>query len=81
MPRRRADPRLQFVLISFAVSCPVLPRVPFNGAELQPQLEEEARAIFAVPKNLRMDNANCTVWLGKLLKFYFQTLYLLRLQV
>ena len=68
--RQRADPRVHFALNCSAVSCPVLPRVPFNGAELERQLEKETRAFFAVPTNFRIDSANRTVWLSEILKFY-----------
>ncbi len=68
--RRRADPRVHFALNCSAVSCPVLPRVPFTGAELEMQLEKETRAFFAVPTNFRIDSANRTVWLSEILKFY-----------
>jgi hypothetical protein len=68
--RRRADPRVHFALNCSAVSCPVLPRVPFTGAELERQLEKETRAFFAVPENFRIDSTHRTVWSSEILKFY-----------
>jgi hypothetical protein len=68
--RSRADPRVHFALNCSAVSCPILPRVPFTGAELDRQLEKETRAFFAVPENFRIDSATRTVWLSEILKFY-----------
>jgi hypothetical protein len=68
--RRRADPRVHFALNCSAVSCPVLPRIPFTGAELNSQLEKGTRAFFAAPANLRIDSVNRNVWLSEILKFY-----------
>ena len=68
--RGRADPRVHFALNCSAVSCPVLPRVPFSAVNLDAQLEMETRAFFARPENFRIDAPNRTVWLSEILKFY-----------
>ena len=68
--RSRADPRVHFALNCSAVSCPVLPRLPFTAANLDAQLETETRAFFAKPENFRIDAVNRTVWLSEILKFY-----------
>jgi hypothetical protein len=68
--RSRADPRVHFALNCSAVSCPVLPRVPFTANGLDGELEKETRAFFAAPENFRIDTANRTVWLSEILKFY-----------
>lgn len=70
LARRHGEPRVHFALNCSAVSCPVLPRVPFTGAGLNSELEREARAFFAAPGNFRVDAATGTVWLSELLKFY-----------
>ena len=68
--RSRADPRVHFALNCSAVSCPVLPRLPFTAVDLDRQLEAETRAFFAKPENFRIDAASRTVWLSEILKFY-----------
>jgi Protein of unknown function, DUF547 len=68
--RSRRDPRVHFALNCSAVACPVLPRRPFTGAELDAELEAAAVAFFARPENLRVDDATRTVWLNEILDFY-----------
>lgn len=68
--RARNDPRVHFALNCLAVSCPVLPRVPFAAGTLDAELERETRAFFARPENFRIDVAARTVWLSELLNFY-----------
>jgi hypothetical protein len=68
--RARNDPRVHFALNCSAVSCPVLPRVPFSAENLDAELERETRAFFARPQNFRIDAAQRTVWLSALLDFY-----------
>jgi hypothetical protein len=71
-PHTRAigDPRVHFALNCSALSCPVLPREPFDAATLDAQLERETRAFFARPDVMRVDAAQRTVWLSELLAFY-----------
>ena len=68
--RSRNDPRVHFALNCLALSCPVLPRVPFTAEALDAELERETRAFFARPENFRIDAANATLWLSELLDFY-----------
>jgi hypothetical protein len=68
--RARDKPRVHFALNCSAVSCPVLPRIPFTAQNLDAELERETRAFFARPENFRIDAANRTVWLSELLNFY-----------
>ena len=68
--RARGDPRIHFALNCSAVSCPVLPRVPFTAANLDAELERETRAFFARSTNFRVDAATRTVWLSEILDFY-----------
>ncbi len=68
--RARADPRVHFALNCSAVSCPVLPRVPFGGKTIDVELERESKAFFARPENLRVDSATHTVWFNEILSFY-----------
>lgn len=68
--RARNDPRVHFALNCSAVSCPVLPRVPFTADALDAELERETRAFFARQENFRVDAEQRTVWLSELLDFY-----------
>ena len=71
-PTTRAlnDPRVHFALNCSAVSCPVLPRVPFTAEALDAELERETQAFFAREENFRIDAGQRTVWLSELLNFY-----------
>jgi Protein of unknown function, DUF547 len=64
------EPRIHFALNCSAVSCPVLPRTPFSADKLDEELDKEARAFFARPDNLRIDDAQRTVFFNEILKFY-----------
>jgi hypothetical protein len=68
--RAQNDPRVHFALNCSAVSCPVLPRVPFSAETLDADLERETRVFFAQPQNFRVDVAHRTLWLSELLNFY-----------
>jgi hypothetical protein len=68
--RARGLPEVHFALNCSAVSCPVLPRVPFTGRALAQQFDREAKAFFARPENFRIDAATRSVWLSEILKFY-----------
>jgi hypothetical protein len=68
--RKLGEPRIHFALNCSAVSCPVLPRVPFTAGGLQAELERETRAFFARPQNLRIAHAERTVYFNEILKFY-----------
>ena len=61
---------MHFALNCSALSCPVLPRVPFTAEALDAELERETRAFFDRPENFRIDAANATLWLRELLDFY-----------
>jgi Protein of unknown function, DUF547 len=68
--RKLDEPRIHFALNCSAISCPVLPRTPFTAAGLDEELNREARAFFARPENLRIDNGQRTVFFNEILKFY-----------
>lgn len=68
--RKLNDPRVHFALNCSAVSCPVLPRVPFTAVNLNDELDRETRQFFARPQNLRVDAAARTVYFNEILKFY-----------
>ncbi len=68
--RKLNDPRVHFALNCSAVSCPILPRLPFTVAHLNSELDRETRQFFARPQNLRVDAATRTVYFNEILKFY-----------
>jgi Protein of unknown function, DUF547 len=68
--RKLNEPRIHFALNCSAVSCPVLPRVPFTADKLDDELDRETRAFFAKPENLRIDDSKRTVIFNEILKFY-----------
>lgn len=68
--RPLGDPRVHFALNCLSVSCPRLPREPFLPERLDEQLEREARAFFADPRNLQVDPAREEVRVSAILQFY-----------
>ena len=68
--RKLNEPRVHFALNCSAVSCPVLPRVPFASDNLDAQLEGETQKFFARRENLRLDTGKRTVFVNEILRFY-----------
>ena len=68
--RKLGEPRVHFALNCSAVSCPVLPRAVFTATGLDQELERETRSFFAQASNLRIDDAQRTVFFNEILKFY-----------
>lgn len=68
--RALKEPRIHFALNCMSVGCPRLPRVPFALASLDRQLDTETRRFFSEERNLRVDDANRTVYFSEILKFY-----------
>ncbi len=68
--RKLGDPRVHFALNCMSLSCPRLPREPFVAANLEQQLEREARYFFSESRNLRVDDAAKTVWMSEILDFF-----------
>lgn len=68
--RKLGDPRVHFALNCMSRGCPRLPRVPFDAATLDQQLDREARFFFSETRNARVDAASKTVYLSEILKFY-----------
>jgi Protein of unknown function, DUF547 len=68
--RKLDEPRIHFALNCSAVSCPVLPRVPFDAEKLEVQLQDETLKFFARPGNLQIDAASKTVSVNEILHFY-----------
>ena len=68
--RKLGEPRVHFALNCSAVSCPVLPRAVFTAGGLNEELERETRSFFSRIGNLRIDDAQRTVFFNEILKFY-----------
>lgn len=68
--RKMAEPRIHVALNCMSESCPRLPRVPFDGATLDAQLDHEAKKFFAETRNVRIDAAKRTVYLTEIMKFF-----------
>jgi uncharacterized protein DUF547 len=64
------DERAHFALNCMSVSCPRLPRVPFEGVILDRQLDEATVGFFAEPRNVAVDAAQREIWLSEILSFY-----------
>jgi hypothetical protein len=64
------EPRIHWALNCSALSCPVLPREPFEAAKLESQLERESKKFFANPQNMRIDAATRTVYLSEIFSFF-----------
>ena len=68
--RPLGEERVHFALNCMAVSCPRLPRIPFDAPGLDRQLDAAARLFFSEPRNVTVDDAGRTVFLSSILDFY-----------
>jgi hypothetical protein len=68
--RKLGEPRVHFALNCSARGCPLLPRVPFTAHDLEEELDRETRRFFSDTRNLRVDEAQRTVYVSELLDFY-----------
>lgn len=68
--RPLGDERVHFALNCMVVSCPRLPRVAFNAAALDGQLDAAARAFIGETRNVWIDHARRDVWLSAIFDFY-----------
>ena len=64
------EPRVHFALNCASGGCPRLPRRAFSPAELDRQLDDEARRFFAEERNLRFDHDARVVHLSSILDWY-----------
>lgn len=67
--RRFGDPRIHGALVCGSVSCPTLRSEPFDGANLDEQLDDQMRT-FLTGGGARLDKANNTLHLTRVLKWY-----------
>jgi hypothetical protein len=68
--RRLNEPRVHFALNWMSRSCPRLPQVPFEAAELDRQLDEAARAFVNDPGRVTVDHEQREVTLSPILQWY-----------
>ncbi len=68
--RDLSEPRVHFVLVCAAVSCPVLPDRAVLPEGLDEQLERAARAFFTDPARNRVDRSSRKVYLSRILDWY-----------
>jgi len=68
--RKLGEPRVHFALNCSARGCPILPRAPFTARDLEEELDRETRRFFSEARNLRVDQAQRTVYVSELLDFY-----------
>ena len=64
------EPRIHVALVCAALSCPKLRNEPYEGAKLDEQLDDQARAFLADPRNLRIDRAGNRVRASEIFKWY-----------
>ncbi|MEM6673516.1 MAG: DUF547 domain-containing protein [Planctomycetota bacterium] len=68
--RALGEPRIHFALNCMVRSCPRLPRVPFQAAILDGQLEAAAREFFNDPRHVQLVPDDETVLFSKILDWY-----------
>jgi hypothetical protein len=67
--RRFGDPRIHGALVCGAVSCPTLRSEPFNGAQLDKQLDDQMRR-FLAGGGARLDKTKNALHLTRVLQWY-----------
>jgi hypothetical protein len=68
--RPMGDPRVHVALNCMARGCPRLPREPFTEAELDRQLDRQAREFFNETRNVELSPEKQTVRFSQILQFY-----------
>jgi hypothetical protein len=69
--RPLGEPRIHVAIVCASSSCPSLRREPFRAAELERQLDEQARAFLADPrKGLAVDRAARTARVSKIFDWF-----------
>lgn len=68
--RPLGEPRVHFALNCSALSCPVLPKVPFTGAHIREELEREARKFLNEERNVQLDFKERVAHLNEIMSFY-----------
>ena len=68
--RPMGDPRVHVALNCMARGCPRLPQEPFRAAELDAQLDRQAREFYNEKRNVDLQPERKTVRLSQILQFY-----------
>jgi hypothetical protein len=64
------EPRIHFALVCASRSCPALRGEAYRAADLDRQLDEQARAFLADPTKNRFDPATNTLHLSSIFKWF-----------
>lgn len=64
------EPRLHVALVCAAISCPPLRNEPYNGEQLDAQLDDQTRQFIASPQGFRIDKEQGIVYLSKIFDWY-----------
>ncbi len=68
--RACGDPRVHFALVCASKSCPPLRTEAYRGADLDAQLDDQARRFLADPAKNRFDAAADVLYLSKIFDWY-----------
>ena len=68
--KQLGEPRVHFVLVCAANSCPNLEHQAFTAANVEDLLEKNTRAFINDPRNLRVDSAQNRVTVARIFTFY-----------
>ena len=68
--KQLAEPRVHFVLVCAANSCPLLERQAFTAANVEALLEKNVRAFINEARNLRIDKVQNRVTVARIFTFY-----------
>ncbi len=68
--RALGDARVHWALNCSAASCPTLPRRAFTAANIDNELDREAKKFFSQPRNLRVDHEKREVWVSEIFKLF-----------
>jgi hypothetical protein len=64
------EPRIHMALVCAALSCPKLRIEPYEGAKLDAQLDDQARAFLADPRHFRIDRERNRVRVSEIFRWY-----------
>lgn len=64
------EPRIHVALVCAAMGCPPLRSEPYNGENLESQLDDQTRTFLANPQKFRIDREKGVVYLSPIFKWY-----------
>ena len=68
--RKMGEPRIHFALVCASLGCPKLSRDAYRGADLEEQLDRQAREFLNDPERTRVDRSGREVYLSKIFKWF-----------